>query len=397
VPAPGPDILAAMRHAAGIVVALACCAGTARADEPITDRNYAIDLYQGAAIGTVRIVGMGGTSLAVSEGSAGVLANPASAAVRRTTSIRHWDWNFHLDALSAVYASDFDNNGRNTGDEGARVATFGIAGQKGPWGLAFTAITTSARLGGTEEPLDGSAQDAKVALARSFGQDEITVGIATRFGAFSIEKARGDDTLITIGGFGFEAGAVWRPPGQSWRLGGSMSLPISGSDIDDENCDPLDCEGFILPERIVVPWQIAVGVAWRGAPTPWNKLYPPPFRDEDAILVGADLVITGSVDDGYGVEAFADKQLQRSGRDIALSARLGAEWECIPGHLRLRGGTYWEPGRFDDVGGRPHLTLGIEGGYVDFRFFGLRRLRLSLTGDIARRYGNAGFSVGFWH
>jgi hypothetical protein len=69
----------------------------------------------------------------------------------------------------------------------------------------------------------------------------------------------------------------------------------------------------------------------------------------------------------------------------------------VPGKVRVRGGTYWEPGRFVGVGGRPHLTAGVELGFLDFNFFGARRLRLSVTGDLARRYGNAGLSVGFWH
>jgi len=389
-----------MHRAAGIVLATAAALGaaSAHADEPITDRDWALDLHENAAIGTVRIVGMGGTSVAVSEGSAGVLRNPASAAVRRTTSIRRWDWDFHLDALSAVYASDFDNNGRGADDEfGVRVGTFGIAGMVGRWGLAVAYTTSRARLDGTEHPLDASAQRLKIALARSFGRDELTIGIGSRVGEFSIETVDDDEQLFSISGSNLELGAVWRPPAESWRLGGSLSLPVTGTEVDVARCDPLDCEGYILPERVEVPWQIAVGGAWRLAPTPWNQMYPPPFRDEDALLLAADVVITGGVDDGYGLEAFGQKMLQRSGRHPVVSARLGAEWECIPGHVRVRGGTYWEPGRFEDVGGRPHLTLGIETGFFDFRFFGQRRLRLSVTGDIAPRYGNAGLSAGFWH
>src|SRR4051812_14046796 len=59
------------------------------------------DLYNGAAIGNVRIIGMGGTAVALAQGSAGTLANPASAAVRLTTSKGSWDWDYHLDWLSS--------------------------------------------------------------------------------------------------------------------------------------------------------------------------------------------------------------------------------------------------------------------------------------------------------
>jgi hypothetical protein len=395
-----------MRVASGIVVAsiiasIAAPAAPASAQElrPITDRDWALDIHDSAAIGTVRIVGMGGTSLAVSEGSAGVLTNPASAAVRRTTSLRHWGWDFHIDALSAVSASDFDNNGLAAGDEfGVRVGTAGIVGLMGPWGLAFVVTSSTARLDGPDEDLDATGSRAKVALARSFDGRRLTVGAAVRLGTLEIETAEDDPRqLFSLTGSGLEVGAVWQPPVESWRVGGSLSLPVSADNVDTAACDPMNCEGYILPERAEVPWQVAVGAAFRQARTPWNQLMAGPFRDEKVVLVAADLVMTGPVADGYGLEAFGRRQWQRSGRHTSFSGRVGAELEVVPGRLRLRGGTYWEPGRFVGVGGRPHLTAGVELGFFDFHFFGRRRLRLSVTGDMARRYGNAGLSVGFWH
>jgi hypothetical protein len=391
-----------MRVAAGIAacVVMVAAPGDAASQEltPITDRDWALDLHDGAALGTVRIVGMGGTSVAVSEGSAGVLSNPAAVAVRRTTSLRHWDWDFHIDTLSAVYASDFDNNGLVATDEfGVRVTTAGIAGMMGNWGLALVATSTTARLDGPDQDLDATAQRAKVALARAFDNRELTVGFALRIGDLDIVTADDDETLFSLDGTGFEAGAVWRPPGEDVRVGGSLSLPVSGTSVEVEGCNPMDCEGYILPERVEVPWQAAIGVAWRRAPTRWNQLMPGPFRDEKVVLIAADVVVTGPVADGYGLEAFGRRQWQRSGRHAAISARAGVEWERVPGRVRLRAGSYWEPSRFVGIGGRPHITAGIELGFFDFRFFGRRRLRLSLTGDLARRYGNAGISVGFWH
>jgi hypothetical protein len=388
-------VLSAARIACGLAALLA--AATAHADEPITDRDWALDLYQGAALGTVRIVGMGGASVAVGEGSAGSLTNPAAAAVRRTTSIRHWDWDWHADALSAVFGSDFDNNGRAGEDFGVRLATAGITGMAGRWSLALSVIGQTADLEGSERELTASASQLKIALARAGDLDELTWGVGYRIGTFALSPAEGGESLFELVGTGLEAGAVWRPPVESWRVGGTVSLPISGTRVDAEDCDPLDCEGYILPGRVEVPWHASIGVAFRQGPTPWNQKMPPPFRDEEAVLIAADLVVTGSVDDGHGLEAFSQKTLQPSGRSIVVSARVGAEWEYVPGRLRLRGGAYWEPGRFEGVGGRPHLTMGIEGGFLDFRFFGPRRLRVSLTGDIARRYGNAGISLGFWH
>ncbi|MEM9491967.1 MAG: hypothetical protein AAGC55_22670, partial [Myxococcota bacterium] len=42
--------------------------------EPITDRDYAIDLYQGWVFGSGRIVGMGGAQVALAQGSSGISA-----------------------------------------------------------------------------------------------------------------------------------------------------------------------------------------------------------------------------------------------------------------------------------------------------------------------------------
>jgi len=114
--------------------------------------------------------------------------------------------------------------------------------------------------------------------------------------------------------------------------------------------------------------------------------------------LSSDIVVIGAVDNGYGLEAFAQRKLQASGKNIAISIRFGTEYEWIPGHLRIRGGSYWEPGRFQGVGGRPHLTMGAEYRFWQFRFWGSPyRLRLSAIGDFADNYVNAGLSVGFWH
>ena len=64
----------------------------------------------------------------------------------------------------------------------------------------------------------------------------------------------------------------------------------------------------------------------------------------------------------------------------------------------MRGGAYWEPGRFFDNKGRPHATLGVDVRLFQFGFWGdPYRLRISLAADAADRYGNAALSVGFWH
>src|SRR5215470_1805317 len=88
-----------------------CLAGTARADfPPITDRNYAIDLYDGVALGNTQVVGMGGAAIALAMGSSGTVSNPAAPAVKSTTDNDWWGWDYHVDYLTSL-SRDYDNNG----------------------------------------------------------------------------------------------------------------------------------------------------------------------------------------------------------------------------------------------------------------------------------------------
>jgi len=386
-----------MRLAVGVLGALAAAPAIAAAQPypPVEDRDFALDLYTGAAIGSVRIVGMGGTSVAVSEGTAGTLVNPAAAAVRLTTSKGNWDYDFHLDALRAVGSTDFDNDG--FAQDGARIESFGLAGMLYGWGLALVGTSTTTTIESVSgEELEASALTAKIALAHELLRQEWTVGVAVRIGTFDLGPP--GDPLFSLSGAGLEGGGLWRPPDRDWRAGASIAFPISGEQPSSEGCDPLDCGGYIVPGRVVVPWQIAGGVAWRRAPTRWNQRVTTDWRDERALLLAADVVITGRVADGAGLDAWAQHQLQPSGRRTSFSVRAGAEYEWLPGRLRVRGGSYWEPGRFRDVDGRIHGTLGLEVSLFEFPVWRWRyRLRVSLTGDVARNYGNAGISVGFWH
>src|SRR5262245_53782480 len=108
----------------------------------ITSRDYAIDSYWGAALGSGQITGMGGAALAIAEGSAGMLANPASPASRTATSTDKWDWDWHVDWLNPTIGSDADNNGVPTATESecsifkfgeCAFFTGGLVGQYKQW------------------------------------------------------------------------------------------------------------------------------------------------------------------------------------------------------------------------------------------------------------------------
>jgi hypothetical protein len=208
--------------------------------------------------------------------------------------------------------------------------------------------------------------------------------------------------LFAVTAFGLEAGALWKPAERSYRVGASASLPIESGEPDIDRCQGT-CLDFTLPSRVVVPWQAGVGFAVRKGPTPWNRRVESDFRDERSTIWALDVLVTGKVKDGYGLEAFARNRLQPSGRRHGVSVRGGVEYEWAPGRFRVRGGSYWEPSRFKDpagehIPGRLHLTAGFDFRLWSFSFWGdPYRLRLSMTVDSARRYGNGGLSIGFWN
>ena len=385
-------------------------AGSAHADPQLTPitpgTSYALDLYDGVALGNSAVVAMGGASVANAAGSSGTLANPSAPAVRNTTDTDSWSWDYHFDYLNATQSKDFANSGLNNLDGGAQMLTLGASVRVGNWAGAITASAQSVPLStvtlpsGNMAELDGTNLRGRVAFAHWFPSRDVSLGGGVQLAQFSMAPQCSDPeckSLFTIQGLGLEAGGTYIPRGQSWRIGGSVSSRIIGGTVVANNCDPMNCDGFVLPSEVRVPWRFAVGGAYRFADSDWNQVVGGDFRDEPAVTVVADLVVTGPTPGAYGLDAFSRQELERSGSDTVLSLRGGAEYEWVPGRLRVRGGSYWEPGRFDGVSGRLHGTFGIEVRVFEFQAWGRRRGRITLTGDVAHRYDNVAVSIGFWH
>lgn len=378
-----------------------------------TDRDFTIDVYQGAALGSGEIVGMGGTAIATAKGSAGMSANPASPGVRSETSTKLRDWDWHIDWISKNIGSDFDNNGIETEEkfQGLPAFTIGAVFNYGQFGLGASVLYSS-----NEVPIEGQAADAitstltaRLALGCALWDDRLTVGAGIVAGTFDIarqpeDQAIGGQQLFSLSGAALETGAIWRPHWTDIRVGVTGQLPVTGKAVEIEDaCDPLDCEGYVVPERASVPWRVGAGFAWRYGETRWNRPVYKRWRDERYVTLAADVLVTGTTEDGYGIEAYSQGRLQPSGRDVSVSVRGGVEYEWVPGWFRIRGGSYYEPARYqdgmgDDVAGRVHFTLGLDVRIFSFQIWGKRyRVRISLTSDGAEGYANGGVSIGFWH
>ena len=366
---------------------------------PITNRNFDIDLFEQPALGSPRLISMAGAVNSVAEGAAGLYTNPASAAVRPETEAEKFAWNVYFNSYVPVDGQDSNNNGQAvTSVHRSLLGAAGLLLQYGRWGLSldggYTAHEIAPQAGGG---LGVRSFIPHVALARTFADGDVAVGVGVRAGALNVYTLMGGNTLFTSFGLSGEAGAVWKPREQDFRIAASGALPVHTGAVDYK-CDPSDCDGYILPSDAVVPWSATVGGAWRLGPSPWNHQLSGAYRDERQLTIAVDLTITGAVDNGYGMEAFAAKQLQASGRDVTFTPRLGLEAEVIRGWLRLRAGSYAEPSRFAETSVRLHGTGGAEVRLFAFHFSGHeRRVSISFAGDFADRYKNGGLSVGFWN
>ncbi len=119
------------------------------------------------------------------------------------------------------------------------------------------------------------------------------------------------------------------------------------------------------------------------------------------ILVSGSVLVTGPVKNGVGVESFLQRRVDRSGEDVTVSPRLGIESEIVPHWLKVRGGGYGEPTRFERGSPRLHGTLGFDLKLFPWTVFGLfedgTQWRVSSAIDGAKRYFGWGVSAGVWH
>jgi hypothetical protein len=366
---------------------------------PITSRQFNIDLFEQPAIGSPRLIAMAGAIDPVAEGAAGLFTNPASAAVRPETTAEKFAWGVYFSSYAPVSGQDSNNNGQTV--TSLRRSLLGGAGlllQYGPWGLTldggFTAHEIAPQAGGG---LGVRSIIPHVALARTLLDDHLSVGVGVRGGLLDVYTLEQNQTLFAHAGASGEAGAVWKPRERSFRVALSGALPVYTRPITHD-CDPNDCFSYFLPAQAIVPWSTTASAAWRLGPTPWNQRVQGAYRDERHLTIALALGIVGAVSNGYGLEAFAAKQLQVSGRDPSFTPRLGLESEVLPGWLRLRAGTYVEASRFENTTARWHGTGGLEVRLFAFHLGGHeRRVALSLAGDFASRYKNAAISIGFWN
>lgn len=255
--------------------------------QPLKDNRYAIDLFQGPILAPLRVTGIAGAYAAYAEGIAGMVANAAAPALREPFSA---NW-LEADVAASISIpielfenNDFDNSGDIDLDYSNFVyLTFGGQIQAGDFGVGVN--TELQRYLLTDE---GGAETAVVigkyhflGGVRLLG-DSLVVGAGARAVTLGLSA---DKTNLTIAGVAPEIGLLVRPDWASYRLGATFRWPVNGGRLlgDGVVLDEHGVRrggGLVLPNEVVLPWELEVGLAVQVGPRPLNPAWIDPRAQE---------------------------------------------------------------------------------------------------------------------
>jgi hypothetical protein len=375
-----------------LLLSLSCAEARSQIDgPPIVDNNYNLDLRQGPVLGSSRKVALGGAYIGVAEGIASLSSNPAGVAFRpqRSTSKFDWDWTAGLTGLDS---DDFDNNGVTPPDyKTHRIRSLGLMGQYGPWGLGLLSDSEIIALENPDADDDEYVLSvSSLTLGRQFLDREWSVGVGLRATTTKLRAATFDVTLGKLSGTGWDVGVLWNPRRGPWRFGMTYSSSIrSDQTLDTSDDTVVTVNGLIIPQQVILPASLGLGASY--------AVDSAPFWKQHKWLVTGDLLFTASSANAVGVESVLAQKIQPVGTDDTLGVRLGSELETIPGRLRLRLGTYYEPSNYQGVSSRMHVTGGCEVRLFHTSIWGEYDWSLTATVDSARDYLNVLVAIGFWY
>lgn len=371
---------------------LFCCAAARGGinGPPITDNNYNLDLRQGPVMGSARQVALGGAYIGVAEGITSLNSNPAGVAFRLARSTEKFDWDWTV-GLNDLKSNDFDNNGVSPPDyKSHKIRSLGLMGQYGPWGIGVLGNSEILSLEGLNSDDEYVLSVTSLAFGRQFLDRELTVGGGLRATMTKLQNQPFDATLGKISGTGWDIGVLWNPDRGPFRLGAAYASSISSDQaLTNTSGVPVTVNGLIIPQQVILPATLGLGI--------YYGVDSAPFWNGHKWLVASDLLFTGTSDNAVGVESVLAQKIQPIGTHTTTSFRIGSEIETLPGQLRVRLGSYYEPSNFDGVSGRTHLTGGIETRLFHTSYLGEYDWGLTFTADFARDYTGIFIALGFWY
>ena len=384
--------------------AVVCGLGSTAAwaqNEPITARDYDVEIPVSLVMGDHRIIGLGGAYTSIAEGSASSDFNPASFAIRHPYSVDEVDWDWHLDWLIIGVGQEIDleNNGVTEIEfDEMSMARLGFNVQINDFGFGLGGSVTKYIVPASDgRKLEIATSTVVLGFGWSILDGDLALGINLMGASLNVKPDGDKKNEVKYLGGTLSAGIVYRGENRPWRVGATVTSPI-GFTQKDSNKD--EAFGLILPRQVNYPLRVALGFSyfWSFGDRKYNQRFNPkakPANDRRYLLLSTDLIVDGpTTDRGTGVEGFVMQELDPAGNDITLSLRLGLESEVWNNRLKLRAGTYLEPSRFQDEPFRVHGTGGLE--LRMFRLWGWD-WRIATTVDMARDYQNLLIGVGFWH
>ena len=417
-PARRPPATAPLRL--GLLWACVACLWLANPGRGMAARP-AIDFFQGPLVNATRVVGLGGAYVAVAEGAAGHLSNPASYAVREQSYADDWfDWDLGFTLVTMLGDSvDFDMSGAQPTLTEARAEQLALNLKFGRFGVgmaiqsqSFSAVTTGDKSNGSSFEYD--LQFGGLGMAYALSDGELVIGVTLSGSQAHLRHVETrdkhsktvDSVYMADSSLIDSVGVLFAPAGQRYRLGCSLrtssELTQAGANRDagGELVDKEQIAGRDTPRAVLQGSAFALGFSYVFGPRPTN--ITPTYGENPKVtrssarryvLVSADLEILGGVDhDAVGVLGYMADEMVPSGRSTVVSVRAGVESEFLPNRLRLRGGSYFEPSRFEGSAGRLH---GVAGG--DVRLSLIWDWSISAVIDVAENYYNSSLSIGFWH
>ncbi|EYF01628.1 hypothetical protein [Chondromyces apiculatus] len=275
----GPTVLA-------LVVALPA---TAAADSLPTN-DYSLDLFQGPILAPLRVTGIAGAYAGYAEGIPGMVVNAAAPALREPFSIGWVDYDISASIsipLEMFENNDFDNSGTRDADYSNFIyGTLGAMFQVGPFGAGANADLSryDIEIGGQRSAI--TLGRYHILAGMHFFDGQFVVGGGARAVTMGVDAPNATLTLL---GIGPQFGLMVRPDWSSWRFGATFRFPVDGGAFilgDDEAVDDdgiRSVGGLVLPDRVVLPWELELGMAIQVGPRPFNPEWRNP-RDEERDL-----------------------------------------------------------------------------------------------------------------
>jgi len=352
-----------MRREAGMaaLLVLAGVAGTnaARAAGPlgpngsnIRTSHYGVDLTQTPIQAGARVTGLAGAYVAIAEGIDGDIQTPVAPAVRTLYSVDHFEMELGLGLTLpvAITTTDFFNTGRqrtqlsDADKKGFLFVTPAINLAWGNFGVGLTLelqnyslLRSGASATTRRDEFDAQFLVGHLQAANRFFGGALVLGGGLRVLELDVNNPQappGESNLFTTVGVGVEAGALWAPADEPFRLGAAFRSAVStnpdaksrvlpngqGDRIIGDTSDPVN--SFWLPDRVDQPWDLNLGLAVQVGPRPFNA----PWVDaSDRLTVAAAAIARRRAERSYRRALLLHRLKTEGGLDDVAEAALDAE------------------------------------------------------------------------